>query len=367
MTIASNLENLTDRISGKVLVPADQGFDAAREIWNAMHDRQPAVIVEAASAEDVQAAVDFARFHGLELAIRGGGHNIAGLASTDGGLLLSLAGMRAVTVDPAARTARVEGGATWAALDAAAQAHGLATPGGVVSHTGVAGLTLGGGFGWLARTYGLAADNLVSVQLVAANGSLLRASADENPDLFWALRGGGGNFGVAVAFEFRLHPVGPEVQFGPTVFALEDAPAVLRVWRDFCVSAPREACVWADIMTAPAFPFLPEAYHGQKVLALMQCYLGAAEEAERVLNPLRAAATPVGDAFGPMPYPAAQSLLDETYAFGARNYWAAQNFETLADDAIDLIVERSKDLPTPEVRHADLQPRRRNRRCACRW
>lgn len=344
----ATMEGLKACISGRVLVPADPGFDAGREIWNAMHDRRPAVVVAAANAADVQASVCFARDQGLELAVRGGGHHIAGLASTEGGLLLSLAGMQAVEIDADAKTAWVEGGATWAAVDRAAQVHGLATPGGVVSHTGVAGLTLGGGFGWLARKYGLAADNLLAVDLVTADGQLVRADAAKHPDLFWALRGGGGNFGVAVAFTFRLHPVGPEVQFGPTLFALDDAPAVLRGWRDFCMNAPREACVWADIMTAPPFPFLPEAYHGQKVLGLMQCYLGGCEEAATVLTPMRAAAPPVGDAFGPMPYGTAQSMLDEIYSFGARNYWAAQNFETLSDAAIDLIVERSRALPTPE-------------------
>jgi FAD/FMN-containing dehydrogenase len=331
-----------------VFLPGDAGFDAARKIWNAMIDRRPSIIVEASGVADVMATVGFAREQNLELAVRGGGHNVAGKAATDGGILLSLARMRSVQVDPAVRLARVAGGAMLGDFDHEAQAFGLAAPGGVVSTTGVAGLTLGGGFGWLARKHGLAADNLVSVDLVTADGRLVRASDEENADLFWALRGGGGNFGVAVNFTFRLHPVGPEVLFGPTLYCVEDAPEVLKRWRDEALKAPREVCVWADILTAPPFPFLPEQYHGKQVISVLQCFAGDVRKGEAALAPFRNLSAPIGDMVGPMPYAAAQQILDETYAFGARNYWASANYRALSDEAIDTAITLAEVLPTAE-------------------
>lgn len=333
---------------GQIFDPATPGYDAARGIWNASIDRKPALIVRAAGVADVISAVRLARDQGLDLAIRGGGHNIAGKASTDGGVLLSLAGMRSVKVDPGNRIAYAAGGATLGDLDHETQAFGLATPGGVVSTTGLAGLALGGGFGWLARKFGLTADNLIAADVVTADGKLVRTSAAENDDLYWALRGGSGNFGIVVGFELGLHPVGPEVQFGPTLYRLEDAPSVLRQWRDFCRDAPRELCIWTDLLTAPPFPFLPEEHHGRKVLSLLACHMGDASTSAKDLAPLNEFAMPIGQALGPMPYCVAQGMLDETYAFGAHNYWTSQNYVDLPDGAIDAAIDLAEALPTPQ-------------------
>jgi len=342
------LDQLASQLRGKLIGPCDAHYEAARGVWNGMIDRHPALIVRCAGVADVIAAVRFARERRLVAAVRGGGHNIAGSSVCDGGLVVDLSAMRGVHVDAAARTAGVQGGALMGDLDHETQAFGLATPGGVVSTTGVGGLTLGGGFGWFARKHGLAADNLISVDLVTANGDLIRASERNEPELFWAVRGGGGNFGVVTSFEFRLHPLGPEVLFGPTVYRLEDAPQVLRAYRDFAVEAPRDCCVWADLLTAPPLPFLPERHHGTKVLTLMQFWAGNMAEGETVLAPLRRAAEPIGDAVGPWPYTAAQSVLDETYAKGARNYWSGHNFVELPDPVIDALVEAAAGMPTAQ-------------------
>ena len=343
-----DIETLAGSLRGRAIRPQDPDYDEARSVWNAMIDRRPALIVRAAGVADVMAAVTFARERDLPLAVRGGGHNIAGTGVCEGGVTLDLGAMRSVQVDPVRRLARVEGGATLADLDHEAQAFGLVTPGGVVSSTGVGGLTLGGGFGWLSRKHGLTADNLVAVELVTAEGRLVTASATENPELFWGLRGGSGNFGVATGFQFRLHPLGPEVLFGPTVYRLEEAAAVLRHYRDFAAAAPREVCVWADLMTAPPLPFLPEALHGTKVLTLMQCYAGDPREGEAALAPLRGFGSPIGDAVGPLPFTAAQKILDETYAKGARNYWKASNHAGLSDGLIERLVALAAELPTPQ-------------------
>lgn len=348
MPDTARTEDLSTRLRGELVTPEDAAYDEARAVWNAMIDRRPALIARCRDAEDVAAAVGFARDRGLRLAVRGGGHNIAGSGVCDDGLVIDLSPMSAIEVDPRARVARVEGGALLGDLDCATQAFGLAVPAGVVSTTGVAGLTLGGGFGWLARKHGLAADNLLSVELVTAAGERLRASSEENPELFWGLRGGGGNFGVATAFEFRLHPLGPEVFFGPTFYRLEEAAEVLAHYRDFAHAAPPEVCVWADLLTAPALPFIPEAYHGSKVLSLMQFHAGDPEDGAAALAPLRGFGTPIADAAGPLPYTTAQSLLDETYAKGLRNYWTPQNFTELSDAAIDALVTLAAQLPTPQ-------------------
>ena len=345
---SSDIESLAGRLRGRAIRPQDPDYDDARSVWNAMIDKRPALIVRAAGVADVMAAVTFARERDLPIAVRGGGHNIAGSGVCEGGVTLDLGGLRAVQVDPVRRLARVEGGATLADLDHEAQAFGLATPGGVVSSTGVGGLTLGGGFGWLSRLHGLAADNLVSVELVTAEGRLVTASETENAELFWGLRGGGGNFGVATSFLFRLHPLGPELLFGPTVYRLEDAAEVLRHYRDFAAAAPREVCVWADLMTAPPLPFLPEAVHGTKVLTLMQCHAGDPAEGAAALAPLRGFGKPVGDAVGLLPFTAAQRILDQTYAKGARNYWKPSNHAALSDDLIDRLVTLAAELPTPQ-------------------
>ena len=344
----SDLDHLGARLEGRLIRPEDEDYDEARSIWNAMIDRRPTLIARCSGTADVVAAIEFAREQNLEIAVRGGGHNVAGLAMTDGGIAIDLSAMNAVEVDPKARTARVQGGALLADLDRATQAFGLATTGGVVSTTGVGGLTLGGGFGWLARRFGLAIDNLLSAEVVTADGQVMRASADEHPDLFWGLRGGGGNFGVVTEFAFRLHEVGPEVLFGPTVYRLEDATEVLAHYAAFAREAPPACCVWADLLIAPPLPFLPERYHGTKALVLMQCYAGDLQEGEEVVRPLRRFGTPIGDAVAPTPYVEAQQRLDLVYAKGARNYWKTHNFTDLTGSVIDGLVEMAGDLPTPQ-------------------
>jgi FAD/FMN-containing dehydrogenase len=342
------VRTFAEHLRGELLRPGDGGYEEARLIWNGMIDRRPVLIARCSGTADVMDAVTFAREHELLLAVRGGGHNIAGNAVCDGGLVIDLSEMRAVHVDPAARTARVQGGATGGDLDRETQAFGLATPGGIISTTGVAGLTLGGGFGWLSRPYGLAADNLLSADVVLADGSFVTASPREHVDLFWALRGGGGNFGVVTSFEFRLHEVGPEVLFGPTVYRLEDAPAVLQHVRAFVREAPRACSVYLDLLTAPPFPFLPVEAHGTKVLSVIQFYAGNVEEGEAVLRPLREYGDPLADAVAPMPYTTAQSISDDLYAKGARNYWKSHNLTALSNGFVDALVACAEELPTPQ-------------------
>ena len=347
-TIDDGARIFRERFRGEVLQQGDAGYDEARTVWNAMIDRRPGLIARPTGPADVMTAVDFARENDVLVAVKGGGHNIAGNAVSESGLMIDLAEMDTVRVDPTEQTARVGPGATLGDMDHETQAFGLATPGGVVSTTGVAGLTLGGGFGWLSRKHGLAVDNLRSVDVVTADGQAMTASEDEHADLFWGLRGGSGNFGIVTSFEFDLHEVGPEVLFGPTVYRYEDARDVLRHYREFARDAPRECCVWADSLTAPPLPFLPEAFHGTKVLSAMQFYAGDLEEGEDVLRPLREYGDPIADAVAPTRYTAAQRILDDLYADGARNYWKAHNFTELTDETIDTIVEYGERLPTPQ-------------------
>lgn len=342
------LSELRQALGDDVHFAGDPAYEAARAIWNAAIDRKPIAAASCADAGQAQRAVRAAAKLGLPISVRGAGHNIAGAAVGDGALLIDLSGMQRVEIDAEARLAAVEGGATWAVFDAAAQAHGLAAPGGVVSSTGVGGLTLGGGFGWLARRCGLAADNLVSVEVVLADGEIVVASDDAHADLFWALRGGGGNFGVATRFTFRLHPVGPDVSFGPTFFALSDAERVLAAYAEHAPRLTRDACVWANLMTAPPAPVLPEAVHGQKVLTLMQFHCSDLDVARADLAPLYGGARPLGDGFMTRPFSEAQGFLDETYAFGARNYWRAHNHLTLSRELIATLLDLAPDLPTPE-------------------
>jgi FAD/FMN-containing dehydrogenase len=272
---------LKRNVTGEIVLPEDSAYDAARSIWNAMIDKRPALIVRCASTSDVVNAVNFARKSGLPLAIRGGGHNIAGNALCDGGIVIDLSSMKAAKVDPRARRITIEAGALLADMDAATQAHGLATPLGINSTTGVAGLTLGGGFGWLSRKYGMTIDNLESAEVVTAAGEVVRASATEHPDLFWALRGGSGNFGVVTRFEFRLHPVGPNVLSGLIVYPFSQAKSVLQQYRKFTAQAPDELAVWAVLRQAPPLPFLPPEIHGKEVVVLAICYAGDPAEGER--------------------------------------------------------------------------------------
>ena len=340
---------LRARLRGELLRPGDDGYTGARTLWNAMIDRRPALIARCRGAADVVAALRFARAHDLLVAVRGGGHNIAGTAVCDGGLMIDLSPMRTVRVDPGRRTARVDPGCTLADVDHETQAFGLALPMGINSTTGIAGLTLGGGFGWLSRLHGMTIDNLLSADVVTPAGGLVRASADENADLFWALRGGGGNFGVVTSFEFRLHPVGPEVLSGLVVHPLENAPRVLRFYRSFAATLPDETAVWVVMRTAPPLPFLPAEWHGRPVIVLAAFHAGDMDEGERILEPLRDFGTPIGDAVGPHPYAAWQQAFDPLLTPGARNYWKSHDFARLDDGLLDLLVDHAARLPSDQT------------------
>ncbi|ELZ21402.1 FAD-binding oxidoreductase [Natrinema limicola] len=341
------IDGFGEGLHGELLRPGDPNYDETRAIWNGMIDRRPALIARAMGVSDVIAAVNFAREHDMLLAIRGAGHNIAGNAVCDDGLMLDLSTMRSVQVDPEGQTARVEPGATLADFDHEAQAFGLATPLGINSTTGVAGLTLGGGFGWLTRRYGLTVDNLRLVDIVTADGELRHASDDENPDLFWGIRGGGGNFGVVTSFEFDLHEVGPKVLTGMVVYHGADAPNVLRHVRDFNETAPDESTVWMVLRKAPPLPFLPEDVHGEDVLVVVPFYAGDMAAGEGVLAPIREYGDPIVDVVGPHQYAEFQQAFDPLLEEGARNYWKSHNFSTVSDDAIDTVVEYARDLPSP--------------------
>lgn len=331
---AQEVAEFAERVRGPVLTADDPGYDEARSIWNALIDRRPALIVQCSGAADVVDAVNFAREHRLVLSIKAGGHNVAGNAVNDGGIVLDLSQMRGVTVDPAAQTVRVQGGATWGDCDRETQLFGLAVPGGVVSTTGVAGLTLHGGVGHLRRKHGLSIDSLLSVDIVTADGQFRRVSATENEDLFWAVRGAGSNFGVVTSFEFRAHPVGPMVMVGAIFYPLADAPSILPAWRDFMAAAPEElsslAICWS---LPPAEPFPPEV-HGTPVVAIAAAYCGAVEEGERVVQPLRELAEPVVDASGPWPWLGLQSGFDAIFGKGELRYWKSRALAELSDDAI---------------------------------
>jgi FAD/FMN-containing dehydrogenase len=341
-------EELRGTIKGSVLVPDDPSYEEARQIWNAMIDRRPAVIVQCVQPDDVQPVIRFARKNGLELSIRGAGHNIGGNALCDNGVTIDFSKMKKVRVDAGKRRAYVEPGATLADLDEATQAHGLATPVGINSTTGIAGLTLGGGFGWLTRKYGMTIDNLISVELITAEGKKLRASETENADLFWAIRGGGGNFGVVTQFEFRLFPVGPEIVAGLIVFPFNQAKQVLTKYRQFVDSAPEDLNVWVVLRKAPPLPFLPESVHGKEVVVLPIFYSGAVAEAEKLIAPLRAFGTALGEHIGAQPYVQWQKAFDPLLTPGARNYWKSHNFTELADGALNAIIEFAGKLPSPQ-------------------
>lgn len=344
---AATLADFKAGFQGDVLVPGDGGYDGARAIWNAMIDKRPAVIARCASTADVVRSVNLARDAGLVLAVRGGGHNIAGSALCDDGVVIDLSGMKAAKVDAGARRVTIEAGATLADLDAATQAHGLATPTGINSTTGVAGLTLGGGFGWLSRKYGLTVDNLESAEVVTADGDVIRASAQEHPDLFWALRGGGGNFGVVTRFEYRLHPVGPNLLSGLVVYPFADAKSVLHKYREFCATAPDDLTVWVVMRKAPPLPFLPAEVHGQEVVVLAFLYAGDPAKGEALVAPLSRFGTPAGAHMGAQPYTAWQQAFDPLLTPGARNYWKSHNFATLDDGLFDVLIGAVRTLPSP--------------------
>lgn len=334
-------------LDGSVIVPGHPAYDEARSIWNGMIDRKPAVIVRCRTEAEVTQAVRYARERDLVVAIRGGGHNIAGHAVCDGGLMIDLSTMRQVRVDAPGRRVIVQPGATLREVDHATQPHGLATPTGINSTTGIAGLALGGGFGWLSRKFGLTSDNLVSARVVTAAGDCIAVSASSHAELYWALRGGGGNFGVVTEFEFALHPVGPEVYAGLVVFSRAEAATVLRKYRDFVATVPDELSVWLVLRRAPPLPFLPPAVHGQDVLVLALCYLGSEESGRELVTPLGKFGTVLGRHVGLQPFTAWQQTFDPLLTPGARNYWKSHNFRELKDGLLDALVGFAGQAPSP--------------------
>jgi FAD/FMN-containing dehydrogenase len=342
----STIEALAAAFRGELLRPGDEGYDAARRVWNGMIDRRPALIARCTGVADVVSAVNFARANELLIAVRGGGHSVAGNGVCDDGVMIDLSPMKGVRVDPSARTACAQPGVTWGLFDRETNVFGLATTGGLVSTTGIAGLTLGGGVGWLARKHGVTADNLLSADVVTAAGDVVVASERENKELFWGLRGGGGNFGVVTSFEYRLHEV-EQVLAGAVFYPGDQLEAVLRFFRDFVADAPDELTVIAVVMTAPPFPFLPEQAHGKLAVALAMCYAGDVERGEPAVRPLREFGQPLADVVGPMPYPALQSMFDGAYPSGLHNYWKSNYLNELTDDAIALVAEHARQMPPP--------------------
>ena len=336
-----------DGFRGQLITEEHADYDTARAVWNGAVDRRPRLIARCTGSADVATAVRFARDVGLEIAVRGGGHNVAGTAVCDDGIVIDLSAMRAVWVDPASRVARVQGGALWGDVDHDTQVHGLATNGGIVSHTGVAGLTLGGGLGWLMRKHGLTVDNLLDAEMVTAEGGIVRASADEHPDLFWALRGGGGNFGVVTTFRFALHPVGPTVMAGPVFWAAEDTVEVLRFYREFVTEAPDDLGTVIRLGTIPPLPAIPEELQFRPAIAIACCYAGAVEEGERAVSELRRFGSPLVDLLEPKPYVAHQSAIDETVPHGWHYYWKATNLTGLSDDVISVIADHAYNASSP--------------------
>jgi hypothetical protein len=341
------VEALRARFRGALLRPGEEGYDEARRVWNGAIDRRPALIARCAGADDVVAAVRFARERDLLVAVRGGGHAVAGHAVCDGGMMIDLSLMKAVRVDPAARVARAAGGVLWGELDRATQQVGLATTGGIISHTGIAGLTLGGGLGHLMRKHGLTVDNLLAVDLVTAGAERLRVDAATEPELFWGLRGGGGNFGIATAFEYQLHPVGPMVLGGPLFWPLAEAPQVLRFLRDFAPAAPDELGITIALRLAPPLPFLPPEQYGKPVLGLVLVWAGDMAAGQQAIAPLRGIGSPIADVVRPVPYLALQSMLDGGAPHGMHYYWKSHRLPLLTDAVIDLLVGCVESITSP--------------------
>lgn len=348
MISAAAIEAFAARLRGRVLIATDAAYDEARTIWNGMIDRRPGLIVQCAGAADVVNAVRFAAENRLLVAVRGGGHNIAGNAVCDGGMVIDLTPMKSVRVDATTKRAWVEPGATLADLDVETQAFRLALPTGINSTTGIAGLTLGGGFGWITRKFGLTIDNLLSADVVTANGELVRASPTGHRDLFWAIRGGGGNFGVVTAFEFRLHELGPDVLSGLVVHPFAEAESVLQQYRQALENAPDELTCWVVMRQAPPLPFIPAEWHGKEVVVLAMCYCGDLEAGEKAVAELRAIGNPIADVVSPHPFVGWQQAFDPLLAPGARNYWKSHDFMELSDQAIGILTESIRQLPGPE-------------------
>ena len=341
------ISSLASGLDGKLIRQGDAVYDETRAIWNAMIDKRPGLIVQCGSTSDVVTAVDFAREHELLVAVRGAGHNIAGKAVWDDALMIDLSRMRGVRVDADAKRAFVEPGATLGDVDAATAAHGLATPTGINSTTGIAGLTLGGGFGWLSRKYGMTIDNLVSADVVTAEGAELHASEDENSDLFWALRGGSGNFGIVTRFEFQLHALGPDLLSGLVVLPLSQATGALRKYARFTKSMPEELNVWTVLRKAPPLPFLPEDVHGTDVIVFALIWVGDPAEGEQAIAPVREFGDPVGEHIGVQPFAAWQQAFDPLLTPGMRNYWKSHNFTEVSDGLVDAVVASAGSVPTP--------------------
>jgi len=341
------IQEFRQGLRGALLGPSDEGYETTRRVWNGMIDRRPALIVRCAGVADIIDAVTFARTHNLLVAVRGGGHNVTGNAVCDGGLMIDLSPMKGIQVDPVRRTVRAQAGVTWGEFDHETQAFGLATTGGQVSTTGIAGLTLGGGIGWLMRTCGAVVDNLLSVDLVTADGQFLTASGAENQDLFWGVRGGGGNFGIATAFEYRLHPIGPVLMGGMLLYPASEATPLLRFYREYMATAPDELMALVAFLSAPPAPFVPEQMHGAPMVAIGFCHTGSLEEGQQAADRLRAFGPPTVDLIGPMPYTALQQLFDPSVPFGLQVYLKSDHLAGLGDDVIDTVVTHAAGRTSP--------------------
>jgi FAD/FMN-containing dehydrogenase len=338
---------LVSRLRGPVLYPGHAEYDQARQIWNSMIDRYPTLIVRCNGVADIIETVNFARDRELLLAVRGGGHNVAGLAVCDGGIMLDLSSLKGIHVDPSARSVRAQPGVVWGELDRETQVFGLATPGGFISTTGIAGLTLGGGFGWLSRKHGFTCDNLLSVDIVTADGRFLTASEREHADLFWGIRGGGGNFGIATSFHYRLYPVGPTVVSGLALYPMERAAEILSFYRTFSAEAPEELGTMALLRHAPPAPFLPVEIHGKPVVGIAVCYAGPVAEGERAVRPLKELGACLADTIGPKPYTAHQSTFDSGMPPGRRYYWKSEYLPPLDEKITDTVIAHAAQITSP--------------------
>lgn len=347
------LGELRGSVRGRILARGEPGYDEARRVWNGMIDKHPAVIAQCSDPGDVMTTVCFARENGLPASVRGGGHNVAGTALCDDGVVIDLSLMKQVQVDPGSRTARAGGGVTWGEFDRATQQFGLATTGGLISTTGIGGFTLGGGIGWLMREHGLTCDNLLAAQVVTADGKLVHASDQQNPDLFWALRGGGGNFGIVTEFTYRLHPVGPTVLGGMIIWPFSEADRMLRFYREYTQDLPDELTTMMTFATAPPAPFVPPQMQGQLGIVLIGCYAGPTEEGKRVLAPIREFSPPALDLFNEAPYVDVQSMLDPLAPAGIRNYWKSEYLGAVDDEVVNALVERFREVPSP-ITHVDV-------------
>lgn len=333
-------------LRGKLILPEDEAYDAARRVWNGSIDKHPALLVQCAGEADIVHSVQFARSYDLPLAVRGGGHSVAGHALCDDGLVVDLSRLKGIHVDPAKRTAHAQPGLTWGEFDRETQAFGLAATGGLISTTGIAGLTLGGGIGWLMRKYGLTCDNLLSAEVVTADGQLLTASPDQNADLFWAIRGGGGNFGIVTRFEYRLHPVSSIIG-GMVIYPMTGAKDILRFYRDFVATAPDELTTMFVFLIAPPAPFIPPEWQGKPAAAIVGAYTGPSATGDKVIRPLRQLGVPIADLFQPQPYVALQGMLDATAPPGRRNYWKTAYLHELSEEGIDRLVEHAAKMTSP--------------------